>query len=166
MVGKLPFPIPDSLRTTDGKVKAEFFMTVSYDPPLDSNRAFEYCLVNVSAGLGEVSPTGDFKGMVPAEGTGYEQDLVNASYKWSPVKIHHKKYPNGVDVENWKLQVKMLTRHGFVTDENFTQPFSVILTIRSLDPDAQVYNEMVTLMNQYNWEVSNSNISIEERIKV
>ncbi len=166
VVGKLPFPMPDSLRTEDNKIKAEFFMTVSYDPPLDSNRAFEYCLVNIDAGLGKVNPNGSFNGMVPAEGTGYEQDLVNGKYKWSPIKIYHKKYPNGVDAENWKLQVKMLTRHGFNPDDDFVQPFSIILTIRALEDDAQVYNEMVTLMNQYNWEVSNANIEIEPKIQL
>lgn len=165
IVGKLPFPIPDSLRTDSNKVKAEFFMTVSYDPPLDSNRAFEYCLVNIDAGLGEIEGN-SFKGKVPAEGTGFEQDLVNGKYKWSPVKVYHKKYTRGVDVENWKLQVKMLTRHGFEPPEDFVQPFSIILTIRALDPDAQVYNEMVRLMDQYNWEVSNANISIEQQVQV
>lgn len=166
IVGKLPFPIPDSMRTLDGKVKGEFFMTVSYDPPLDANRAFEYCLVNIDAGLGEVNDDGSFTGKIPAEGTGLEQDLVNGKYKWSPVKVSHKKFSRGVDVENWKLQVKMLTRHGFSPDENFVQPFSIILTIRSLDPNAQVYNEMVTLMDQYNWEVRNANIGIEQRIQL
>ncbi len=165
IVGKLPFPIPESLRTPEGKVKGEFFMTVSYDPPLDSNRALEYCLVNIDVGLGEITQDNKFSGKIPSEGTGYEQDLINGKYKWSPVKVYHKKFPNGVDVENWKLQVKMLTRHGHVPDENYVQPFSVILTIRSLDPDAQIYNEMITLMNQYNWEVSNA-INIEQRIQV
>ncbi|MDD2509417.1 MAG: S8 family peptidase [Aliarcobacter skirrowii] len=166
IVGKLPFPIPQSLRTEDGKVKAEFFMTTSYDPPLDENRAFEYCLVNIEAGLGEVNNEGNFFGKVPSEGTGYEQDLVNGSYKWSPIKVHHKKYPNGINVENWKLQVKMLTRQGFNPDRSFVQPFSIILTIRALDSEAQVYNEMVTLMDQYNWEVRNANIEIEERLQL
>lgn len=164
IVGKLPFPIPPSLRTLDGKVKGEFFMTVSYDPPLDSNRAFEYCLVNIDAGLGEVDANGKFTGKIPSEGTGLEQDLVNGKYKWSPIKVSHKKFSNGVDVENWKLQVKMLTRHGFIPDENFVQPFSIILTIRALDDNAQVYNEMVRLMDDYNWEVSNTNIGIEQVI--
>ena len=46
------------------------------------------------------------------------------------------------------------------------QPFSIILTIRALDSEAQVYNEMVTLMDQYNWEVRNANIEIEERLQL
>lgn len=82
------------------------------------------------------------------------------------MKIYHKKFPEGVDVENWKLQVSMLTRQGFQPDESFVQPFSVILTIRALDPDAQIYNEMVTLMDQYNWEVQNANLSIAEKVLV
>ncbi len=166
VVGKLPFPMPDSLRTEDGKIKGEIFMTISYDSPLDSNRALEYCLVNIEVGLGEVLESGEFSGKVPAENTGFEQDLVNGRYKWSPVKVYHKKFPRGVDVENWKLQVKMLTREGFNPSDDFRLPFTIILTIRALEPEAQIYDEMVRLMNQFNWEVSNAIIPIEPQIEI
>ena len=166
IVGKLPFPIPDSLRTEYGKVRGEFIMTVSYDPPLDANRALEYCLVNIDTGLGEITEEGEFKGKVPAENTGFEQELMSGRYKWSPIKVYHKKFARGVDIENWKLQVKMLTREGFRPSEDFKQPFTIILTIRALDPEAQVYDEMTRLMDQYNWEVSNAIIPIEPRIEL
>lgn len=165
VVGKLPFPIPDSLRTVDGKIRGEFFMTVSYDSPLDPNRTFEYCLLNIEASLGEITDEGEFTGKIPAEGTGFEQELINGRYKWSPVKVYHKKFAQGVNVENWKLQIKMITREGFKPDKNFTQPFSIILTIRALDPEAKIYDEMTRLMDKYNWEVSNA-ISIEPQIKI
>lgn len=166
IVGKLPFPMPDSLRTEEGKIRGEFFMTVSYDSPLDPNRAFEYCLLNIEASLGEITDEGEFSGKIPAESTGFEQDLISGRYKWSPVKVYYKKFPRGADVENWKLQVKMLTRDGFRPDKNFTQSFSIILTIRALEPEAQVYDEMTRLMDQYNWQVSNAMIPIEPQIKV
>jgi len=164
IIHKLPFPIVPSMRLDNRKVKGEFFMTVSYDPPVDPDRAFEYCLVNIEAGLGEVSD-GKFKNKIPAEKAGFEYELIGGRYKWSPVKVYHKKYPQGVDVEDWKLQIKMMTRDGFVTPAHFTQKFAVILTIRSLDDSAEVYNEMVRLMDQYNWEVSNA-VVIEPIIKV
>lgn len=164
IIHKLPFPIVSSMRLDNGKVKGEFFMTVSYDPPLDPDRAFEYCLVNIEAGLGEVLD-GRFTNKIPSEKAGFEYELIGGRYKWSPVKVYHKKYPQGVDVEDWKLQIKMMTRDGFVTPAYFTQKFAVILTVRALDDGAEVYNEMVRLMNQYNWEVSNA-VVLEPTIKV
>ncbi len=135
-------------------------MTVAYDPPVDPDRAFEYCLVNIEVGLGEVKKKEDgtvkFNNRIPAERSGFEYELIGGRYKWSPIKVYHKKFPQGVDVENWKLQVKMITREGFIPDDDFKQSFSVILTIRALDEGAQVYNEMVRLMNEYNWEVKNA----------
>jgi len=165
IIHKLPFPIVPSMRLDNGKVKGEFFMTVSYDPPLDPDRAFEYCLVNIEAGLGEVKVDGKFNNRIPAEKAGFEYELIGGRYKWSPVKVYHKKYPQGVDVEDWKLQIKMMTRDGFVTPTHFTQKFAVILTIRALDDGAQVYNEMVRLMNEYNWEVSSA-VAVEPTIRV
>jgi len=160
IIHKLPFPIVPSMRLNNGKVKGEFFMTVSYDPPIDPNRAFEYCLVNVEAGLGEIKEDGTFNNKIPAEKAGFEYELIGGKYKWSPVKVYHKKYPQGVNIENWKLQIKITTRDGFLPPTHFAQKFAVILTIRALDDNAQVYNEMVRLMNQYNWEVSNA-VAIE-----
>jgi len=165
VIHKLPFPIVPSMRLPNGKVKGEFFMTVSYDPPVDPDRAFEYCLVNIEAGLGEVKEDGSFNNKIPAERSGFEYELIGGRYKWSPIKVYHKKFSQGVDVENWKLQVKMITREGFVPDDDFKQSFSVILTIRALDEGAQVYNEMVRLMNEYNWEVSNA-VVIESIVRV
>lgn len=165
VIHKLPFPIAPSMRLDNGKVKGEFFMTVSYDPPLDPNRAFEYCLVNVEAGLGEVREDNTFNNKIPAEKAGFEYELIGGRYKWSPVKVYHKKYPQGIDVKDWKLQIKMMTRDGFLPPAHFTQKFAVILTIRALDDGAQVYNEMIRLMNQYNWEVSNA-VVIEPTIRV
>lgn len=166
IVGKLPFPMPDSLRTADGKIKGEFFMTVTYDSPLDYNRALEYCLVNIEVGLGEALEDGTFSGKIPAESNGFEQELINGSYKWSPVKVYHKKFLRGANVENWKLQVKMTTREGYLPSDDFRIPFSVILTIRALDPEVQVYNEMSRLMDQYNWQVESAIIPVEPRIKI
>lgn len=165
VIHKLPFPIVPSIRLDNGKVKGEFFMTVSYDPPLDPDRAFEYCLVNIEAGLGEAKKDGTFNNKIPAEKAGFEYELIGGRYKWSPVKVYHKKYPQGIDVEDWKLQIKMMTRDGFLPSADFAQKFAVILTIRALDDGAQVYNEMVRLMNQYNWEVSNA-VAIESSIRV
>lgn len=164
VIHKLPFPIVPSMRLDNNKVKGEFFMTVTYDPPVDPDRAYEYCLVNVEAGLGEIKD-GKFNNKVPSEKAGFEYELIEGSYKWSPIKAYHKKYSEGVNVEDWKLQIKMMTRDGFVPSEDFRQKFAVILTIKALDDGAQVYNEMVRLMDQYNWEVSNA-VVVEPTIRV
>ena len=165
VVHKLPFPIVPSMRLSNGKVKGEFFMTVTYDPPIDPDRAFEYCLVNIEAGLGEVKEDGTFSNKIPAERSGFEYELIGGRYKWSPIKVYHKKFSQGVNVEDWKLQIKMITRDGFMPPQDFKQKFAVILTIKALDNGAQVYNEMVRLMNEYNWEVSNA-VVIEPTIRV
>ena len=94
-VQKLPFPIPDCLRTEDGKVRGEFFVTLVYQPELDPNKAFEYCQVDVKVGLGEIDDSGKFSSKVPPVNDAhiYETDLVKNGDKWSPVKVYAKSFP-------------------------------------------------------------------------
>jgi serine protease AprX len=168
-VQKLPFPIPDCLRTPEGKVRAEFVMTLVYDPPVNANKAFEYCQVNLGVGLGsiEVEENGkkSFKSRVPndLDTFNYEEELVKNGGKWSPVKVYKKTFPRGVDVDDWKLRVSMLTREGYDIKEELV-PFTLIITIRDIDREQPVYNEMTKLINDYNWEVSN--LGVRDAIKV
>ena len=163
-VQKLPFPIPDCLRTKEGKVRAEFFITLVYQPELDSKSAFEYCQVDVTLGLGEIKE-GKFDSKIPRQqdSSNFESELVKNGDKWSPTKVYHKRFTKGVDVEDWKLRVKILDRDGYEA-EDVQVPFTILLTIRDIDKEKPVYNEMSRLMDQYNWEVSD--LAIEEQIKV
>lgn len=163
-VEKLPFPIPDCLKTEDGKVRGEFFVTLVYQPELDRNKAFEYCQVDVRVGLGELE-NGKFASKVPPlkDSHTYEKDLVKSGDKWSPIKVYHKSFPKGVDIQNWRLRVSLLDRDGY--DATGVQiPFTIILTIRDIDKEKPVYNEMVNLMNAFNWDVSD--LVVDTRIKL
>lgn len=164
-VEKLPFPIPDCLRTEDNKVRAEFFITLVYQPELDPNKAFEYCQMDLQVGFGEINSEGKFISRVPLQKGEhkFETDLVKSGDKWSPVKVYQARFPRGVDIENWRLRVKVLDRDGYEA-EGVLVPFSIVLTVRDIDKQQPVYNEMFKLMNDYNWEVSD--LAIDTRIKI
>ncbi|MDP2571582.1 S8 family peptidase [Vibrio penaeicida] len=164
-VEKLPFPIPECLRTEEGKVRGEFFITLVYQPDLDANQAFEYCQVELKVGFGEVGEDGGFTSKVPPKKDAhlYEEDLVKNGDKWSPVKVYQKRFPRGIDIENWRLRVKILGRDGYEA-EGVQVPFTILLTIRDIDKEQPVYNEMVNLMDAYNWNVSD--LIIDQRIEV
>lgn len=163
-IRKLPFPIPDCLRTPEGKVRAEFFITLVYQPELDPQKAFEYCQMDVKVGFGKVIGE-KFTSHVPVQNELhlFESDLVKNGDKWSPVKVYKNRFPKGVDIKDWKLRVSVMDRDGYEA-EGVLIPFSIILTIRDIDKQQPVYNEMSMLMDQYNWEVSN--LELDNKIQV
>lgn len=164
-IEKLPFPIPECLRTDDRKVRAEFFITLVYQPELDANKAFEYCQMDLQVGFGEIDANGKFKSKVPLQ-TGnhqFETDLVKSGDKWSPVKVYQARFPRGVNIEKWRLRVSVLDRDGYEA-QGVLVPFSIILTVRDIDKEQPVYNEMARLMDIQNWEVSN--LVVDTQIQV
>ncbi len=54
------------------------------------------------------------KGKVPMEGekgsSGYESAQIEHGGKWSPVKIHRQRFPNGISGDVWVLQAKVMLR--------------------------------------------------------
>lgn len=163
-IEKLPFPIPKCLRTEEGKVRAEFFMTLVYQPELDPRKAYEYCQVNLDVGLGSINEEG-FKSLVPLQTASheYEKDLVKSGGKWSPVKVYHKRFPQGTNVDKWRLRLSVLNREGYEA-EGVMVPFSLIITIRDIDGEQPVYNEMVQLMDRHTWKVSD--LIVDTQIQV
>jgi hypothetical protein len=163
-VQKLPFPIPNCLRTPENKVRGEFFITLVYNPELDPNKAFEYCQVDLNVGFGKIE-NGKFSSKVPLQRGkhSFETDLVTSGDKWSPVKVYRKSFPQGIDVDNWKLRLSVLDRDGYEA-EGVLVPFTIIMTIRDIDKKEPVYNEMSQLMDSFNWEVSD--LIIDNRIKL
>ncbi|MBB1320575.1 S8 family peptidase [Shewanella sp. SR43-8] len=163
-IRKLPFPIPECLRTPEGKVRAEFFITLVYQPELDPQKAFEYCQMDVKVGFGKVIGE-KFTSQVPVQNELYlfESDLVKNGDKWSPVKVYKNRFPKGADIKDWKLRVSVMDRDGYEA-EGVLIPFSIILTIRDIDKQQPVYNEMAMLMDQYNWEVSN--LEVDNQLQV
>lgn len=162
-VEKLPFPIPECLRTEDGKVRGEFFITLVYDTPFEPEKAYEYCQINMNVGLGEYADDGSFSSSVPREyDYEFEKKRVTEGDKWSPVKVYQKRFPQGTNVENWRLRLDILNREGFEPSEMV--PFVVIITLRDIDGEAPVYNEMSRLMDEWAWDVDN--LVIEPKIQV
>lgn len=175
-IEKLPFPIPSCLRTADNKVRAEFFITLVYHPELDPQKAFEYCQMDINVGFGKVEKIEkmengemvekfEFKSQVPLQKDThlFESDLVKSGDKWSPVKVYKKRFPKGVDIEHWRLRVSVMDRDGYEA-QGVLIPFSIVLTIRDIDKEQPVYNEMSQLMDQQNWEVSD--LVVDTQIKV
>ncbi|MEL4388281.1 S8 family peptidase [Shewanella xiamenensis] len=163
-IQKLPFPIPNCLRTDEGKVRAEFFITLVYQPELDPQRAFEYCQMDVKVGFGKVIE-GKFTSLVPLQSESYlfESDLVKNGDKWSPVKVYKKSFTEGVNIQDWKLRVSVMDRDGYDA-VGVLIPFSIVLTIRDIDKMQPVYNEMALLMDQYNWEVTNLELNTQIQV--
>jgi hypothetical protein len=54
-------------------------------------------------------------------------------------------------------------REGYEA-EGVMVPFSLIITIRDIDGEQPVYNQMSQLMDQYNWDVSN--LVVDTQIQV
>ena len=53
----------------------------------------------------------------------------------------------------WRLKLDALNREGFESSEMV--PFVVIITLRDIDREVPVYNEMSRLMGEQVWDVTN-----------
>ena len=165
---RFPFPMADCL-FSEGKFKGEVLMTLVYSPIVDRNYASEYCRTNVDVGFGSYVLDEDgsrkFASRVPAAPKDinklYEKICIEHGFKWSPVKAYHKIFPRGVDIKDWRLRMKV-TRRAEEHMPDKPQKASLVITIRSLDPSAQVYNETIRKMNLINWIVTD----IDQHLKV
>jgi hypothetical protein len=149
---KTPYPIPDVL-IQDGKFRGEVIITVAYAPPLDPNSGSEYVRANVELSFGAVN--GDtIKGMVPMESeegqSGYEIAQISSGSKWSPVKVHRTKFPNGAAVNQWGLQAKARLR-AYEPELTEALPVNIIVTLRSLDGDPLVRAAGLRALSLCNW---------------
>lgn len=168
---RTPFPIPDALRNNQGKVKGEFFITLSYDPPVDSSFGAEYCRTNVDVSLGTYDVGKDDKRhhrmQIPPEPKDlsrlYEKQLIEHGFKWSPNKVYHRLVPRGIAGDIWRLHVSVTHRAGFHTDI----PLTAVVVVTMVDPDGKgrVYDETVALMNQLGWESHNLEVSDQIRLQ-
>lgn len=161
---KAVFPMPKCLYVEDEKVRANILMTLVHEPDLDASFGSEYCRSNIEVSLGTYDPGEDGKRhqkkQVPEDpklsGKGYEQDLVEHGFKWSPVKVYRREIPKGVKGETWRLDLSVEHRSGHVS----TTPQQAALIITVSDPlrKAPVYNEMVVQMNKLGWAASDLQI--------
>lgn len=149
---KSPYPIPASL-VHNGKLRAEVIITAVYSPPLDPNAGAEYVRANVNVSFGVLNGS-RISGKVPMEGeigtNGYEAAQIEHGGKWSPVKLHRKRFPNGVSGSQWAIQVDALLR---ANEPPLAAPLNValIVSLRSLDGNAAVHADGVRSLVQSNW---------------
>ncbi|EOJ3528756.1 hypothetical protein ACM1AS_004976, partial [Escherichia coli] len=94
------------------------------------------------------------KGKVPMEGengqSGYERAQIEHGGKWSPVKIHRKAFNKGITSGNWALQAKTTLR---ANEPALMEPLpvTIVVTLKSLDGNTQVYADGVRALNANNW---------------
>ena len=149
---KTPYPIPASL-LHNGKLRAEVIITAAYSPPLDPNAGAEYVRANVNVSFG-VLDGNRMSGKVPMEGeagtTGYEAAQIEHGGKWSPVKLHRKRFPQGIAGDQWAIQLDALLR---ANEPPLAEPLNValIVSLRSLDGNAQVHADGVRSLVNSNW---------------
>lgn len=154
------FPYPKSL-ITNGKCKGEICMTLVYSPILDQNYGKEYCRTNVDVSFGtyKVKDTGvlSYNGQVPLERAWdekFEQSRVEHGFKWSPVKSYYRKISSrGIDVKDgWKIRIDMTPRNGLIAPP---QEFVLVLTIRDITEQHDVYSDMVNGLNERSYITNN-----------
>ncbi len=157
-----PFPIAECLNTEDGKFRGQMLMTVVYSPITDSKYKSEYCRTNVDVGLGNYALVEDedgnqkyeFNSVVPVAPKDinklYEKHQIENGFKWSPVKAYYAKFPQGKDVETWRLRMKV-TRRAELQIPDTPQRATLLLTIRGNTPELPVYDQTIRAMNQAGW---------------
>lgn len=159
---RYPFPMPDCLLTDDGKFRGEIMMTLVYSPMTDHDYSSEYCRTNIDVGMGSYDiPKGkdklSFKSKVPASPDDvsqlYEKSQIASGFKWSPVKVYHSIFPQGVSVETWRLKMSV-KRRAEVDMPEFPQRASLVLSLRGLNVNDPVYNQAIRKMNQAGWIVN------------
>ena len=172
------FPYPPSLKR-DGRYYGEIWMTVAFVPARGARWGTEYCETHIDASLGvyyeQVSrKTGEvitkFRGLVPPEhknpGVLYESSQVAQLRKWAPVRTYHGKMGDkGERGLQWRLKLRLLTRHGIDNEETFKpQPFSLIITVADPQKKAPVYDEMSRMVRN-RFQSENLTIRVPARIR-
>lgn len=171
------FPYPSSLYR-DGRYFGEIWMTVAFAPARGSRWGSEYCETHIDAHFGVYQTmisrkTGQnerkFVGLVPPEHKNprvlYESYQVEKLRKWAPVRTYYGDLgEKGKRGDQWRLKVKLLTRHGIEDEEAFKpQPFSLIVTISDPQKKAPVYDDMArSVLNRF----QSQNLSIRTSARI
>jgi len=165
------FPIPECLRTEDGKVRGEFVITLAYDPPLDLAYGAEYCRRNVEVSLGTYTPNSEkpeHRKKIPCEPRDisklYEKHLVEHGFKWSPVKVYREEFPRGTGGDHWRVVVSAEDRKGAANMA--ATPLALIVSIRDPQRQAPVYDQVVARMRQSGWITQDLRVSERVRARV
>lgn len=142
------FSWPSSL-VRDGKCFGHAKLTIVSTPRFDYRYGSEFVRINIDAALRQQQKNGKYLGRLnaiytPDDGDGslYEKDQIEHSFKWSPVKVYEKNFPKGVGpTTDWSLDVEYLARDGVSLPRNGV-PFTAILTISDPKNEKPVFNDM------------------------
>jgi hypothetical protein len=154
---EFPFTWPRSLTSRDGACRGKVRATLVSSPPLDPAAGDELVRVSLEALIQQQvddSDDADWTGRVPpihsraaqaggdeSESYVYEQERIEASLKWSPVKIYETLRPRGVGKSsNWRILIQAVSRDGSFPPRGV--PFSLIVTISDPAGAAPVFNEI------------------------
>ena len=172
------FPYPPSLKR-DGKFYGEIWMTVAFAPARGERWGTEYCETHIDAHFGvyrqersretgQVKAKLKFVGLVPPEhknvGELYESYQVEKLRKWAPVRTYYGNMQNGERGEQWRMMLRLLTRHGIEEEDAFKpQPFSLIVTISDPEKKAMVYDEMAQIIRN---RFQSQNLTVRTAVRV
>lgn len=142
------FSWPSSL-VRDGKCFGHARLTIVSTPRFDHRYGSEFVRINIDGALRQLQKNGRYLGRLSAvytpddgDGSLYEKDQIEHSFKWSPVKVYEKTFPKGVGpTTDWSLDVEYLTRDG-VSIPITGVPFTAILTISDPNSEKPVFNDM------------------------
>lgn len=170
---RTPFVIPQSLRTEDGKFTGEILMTLVYSPPLDYDYPSEYCRSNVDVSFGTytydpVNGKWTHSGKVPQmkeKSELFEKVLIENGFKWSPVKVYRKQFPQGVNGDQWRLKLDVQRR---AEQEPLSSPQRAVLaiTLRSITNSAAVYNDAEIELKNLGWKEADIVIREQPQIRI
>ena len=142
-----PFVWPQSLVNEDGSCRGAARMTLVATPPLDPRCGAEFVRVSLDAALqqekggtyaSKLTPSFLPDGVIES----FEEDLIEHSPKWSPVKTYKGNFPRGVGKSsNWRIHISYLVRVlDIIPPEGI--PFFLALTISDIAEAAPVFREM------------------------
>lgn len=142
------FSWPPSL-VRDGKCFGHAKLTIVSTPRFDYKYGAEFVRINIDAALRQLQKNGKYLGRLSAiytpddgDGSLFEKDQIEHSFKWSPVKVYEKTFPRGVGpTTQWSLDVEYLARDG-VSIPREGVPFTAILTISDPENERPVFNDM------------------------
>lgn len=145
---RFKFSWPSSL-VRDGKCFGHAKLTIVSTPRFDYRYGAEFVRINIDAALRQMQRNGNYLGRLsaiytPDEGDGslFEKDQIENSFKWSPVKVYEKIFPRGVGpTTEWSLDVEYLARDG-ITMPREGVPFTAILTISDPNKEKPVFNDV------------------------
>jgi hypothetical protein len=134
-------------------------LTIVSTPPFDYGYGAEFVRINVDAHLTQLDKDGNYKSKLKSvflpeveKENQHEKNLIENSFKWSPVKIYDRHFSRGISgSSSWRMEVKALARDGESIPRDGI-PFTVILTISDPKKEAPIFNEVRQTLQALNVE--------------